>query len=222
MLLAGPFSATASTIFWGSLNNDFLYDSNGNQLDSDFVFEVGIFDTTGGWSPNSSNMSEWGARWMLFDRVVTATGWNANDQFFEGTVDHTITGGSSDAEANAAHVFPLGTQAYLWVYDTQDFIQGAEWALLADFDKGTNLFGLGWEFPDPSEQSGQSYDWQTRDLDTAIFGGVNNVQGAGSFTVNPGIFTIQTHVVPEPGSALLLLAAGAGLLRRRRQGGTHA
>jgi hypothetical protein len=217
MLLVIPFSAKSSTIFWGSLNNDFLYDSNGAPLNSDFVFEVGIFDTTGGWTPTSANMSEWAGRWMLFDRAATGSGWNANDQLVESTVDHTITGGSSAPEANATHVFPQGAQAYLWVYDTQDFIQGAEWALVADFNKATNIFGLGWEFPNPAEQSGESYDWQTRDLDTAIFGGVNNVQGAGTFSVNPGIFTIQTHVVPEPGSALLLLAAGSGLLRRRRQ-----
>lgn len=224
-LSAGPVTVSASTIFWGSLFNDALYDSNGSPLDSDFTFEVGTFDTTGGWAPTVENMSEWAGRWMLFDRAIVGSGWNAVDQVVEGTVDHTITGGSSAPEANATAVFPEGAQAYLWVYDSQDFVQGSEWALLADFNKATNIFGNSlipseqyeaWQFPDPSLQSGESFDWQTRDLDTAIFGGVNNVQGGGQFSVNPGTFTIQTHVVPEPGSALMLVGAGLFFFRRRR------
>lgn len=229
MSLTLSIPATASTIFWGSLSPDNLYDSTGTALDSGFIFELGTFDTTGGWTPTSSNMSEWLGRWMLFDRADTGSGWDANNQALDNQVDHTATGGSTAPEANATHVFLEGAQAYLWVYDSQDFVQGSEWALIYDNNKLTNIFGnsavpseqyVAWQFPDPALQSGESFDWQTRDLDTAIFGGVNDVQGDGSFTVNPGVFTIQTHVVPEPGSVLfLLVAAGAGLLRSRQRYG---
>lgn len=209
-------NAKASIIFWGNLFNDNLYTSSGNPLDASFTFEIGMFDTTGGWAPTSANLSEWLGRWMVFDRRDENNGWLPGDQFFEGDVDHTVTGGSSSPAANATHVFPEGAQAYLWVYDTQDFVQGAEWALLADFNKGSNIFPGAWEFPDPSLPNSEGFDWQVRDLDTAIFGGVNNVQGAGQYVVNPGIFSIQTHVVPEPGSALMLVGAGLCLMRRRR------
>lgn len=209
-------TASAAIIFWGSRNPDFFYDSTGTQLDSAFVFEVGTFDTTGGWTPTSSNMSEWAGRWMLFDRATVGAGWNANDQALDNTVEHTITGGSNSPEANPAHSFSQGSQAYLWVYNTQSIVTGAEWALVCDSDVLSNVFPGAWVFPDPAEQGGESYDWQTRDLDTAIFGGVNGVQGDGSYSVNPGTFTIQTHVVPEPGSALMLFTAGALLLLRRR------
>jgi hypothetical protein len=225
MLGLSTWTSSAATIFWGSQHPDFFYTSTGASLDSEFVFEVGTFDTTGGWTPNAGNLSEWAARWMLFDRATVGAGWNANDQNLDNVVNHTVTGASSALEANASHIFTQGTQAYLWVYNTQIIDVGAEWALLADFNKGANVFGnslnpaeqfVAWEFPDPSLQGGESYDWQTRDLDTPIFGGVNGVQGDGAFSVNPGVFTIQTHAVPEPGSALLLLlAGGAGFLRRR-------
>lgn len=91
-----------------------------------------------------------------------------------------------------------------------------EWALLADNDHGTNVLNA-WEFPDPTLQSGESFDWQTRDLDTAIFGGVNDLQGPGLHTASPATFTLQTHVVPEPSSALLLALAGGSLMRARRR-----
>ena len=224
LMVFSSTAVSAATIFWGSYNNDLIYDSNGAPLDSSFTFELGTFDTSGGWAPNAGNLSEWAGRWMLFDRATAGAGWNPIDQALDNTVDHTVTAGSSAPEANPAHIFSQGTQAYLWVYNNQTLGAGTEWALLADNNKAANVFGnspnpaeqyLAWTFPDPSLQSGESYDWQTRDLDTAIFGGVNNVQGDGHFSVNPGNFTIQTHVVPEPGTAMLILAAAVSVLRRR-------
>jgi hypothetical protein len=209
-------SASASTIFWGSKFEDTLVDSAGANLDASFEFEIGYFDGTGGWTPTAANMSEWDGRWIAFDRASVGNGWDAANREINKSVNHTATSGSDSPIANPSSVFTQGATAYLWVFDSKDFLTKPEWALVCDSDKSANVFPGAWEFPNPNEQNGESYDWQTRDLDTAIFGAVNGVRGPGEFSVDPGVFTIQTHVVPEPGSALLLIATGAVFLRRRR------
>ena len=70
-----------------------------------------------------------------------------------------------------------------------------------------------WIIPDPSNSN--SYTWQLTDANSAIIGGANGVQGPGTYSTTPGVFSLQTAVVPEPGSALLLLAAAAAHLTRR-------
>jgi hypothetical protein len=70
-----------------------------------------------------------------------------------------------------------------------------------------------WVIPDPLD--GNSYGWQLTDANSAIIGGANNVQGPGTYSTTPGAFSLQTAVVPEPGSAFLLLAAAAAHLTRR-------
>ncbi len=212
--IAAPVSA--STIFWGSKQNDTLVDSAGNSLDASYQFELGYFNTSSGWAPTSLNISEWESRWIIFDKASFGLGWDPTNREINTSVDHTSTSGSTSAFANPASVFTQGATVYLWVYNSKTLVGDVEWALLCDSDKGANVFPGAWEFPDPSLQSGESFDWQTRDLDTAILGGVNGVQGPGGYSVDPGVFTIQTHVVPEPGSALLIIIAGMGLARRRR------
>ncbi len=212
VLLAGQISSSGATIFWGTKPNDLLFDSSGNALDSRFIFEIGVFNS--GVTPMASNMDHWAANWMVFDAALLGDGWDANQQEVNASADHTLSGGSSSPDALPASVFAQGQQAYLWVYDSKSYALTSEWALLADLDKGPNVFPGGWEFPDPSDELG-SFDWQTRDLDTAIFGGVNDIQGEGFYTVNPGTFTLQTHAVPEPGSALLLTLAGWLVLNSR-------
>jgi hypothetical protein len=213
-----PTPGAASTIFWGSFEPDYFYTSNGTPLGSSFLFEVGTFDTTGGWTPSSTNVTEWSGRWKVFDRATDGAGWDTVLRKIENSVDHTATSGSSSPDALPTDVFAQGSTAYLWVYNSLNIQNAAtEWALLADMNRGVanNLLN-DWVFPDPALQSGESFDWQTRDLDTAIFGGVNNIQGPGDYTSTPAMFTIQTHVVPEPGGALLIAAAGVLVVLRRR------
>ena len=194
--------AEASTIFWGSFSNDILLDSAGNSLDGSYRFEVGTFVT--GFTPTVADIQLSEANWM--------------DQFVNTSADHTASAGSSSPDADPADVFAQGVLAYLWVFNSKDLgVAGTEWALLANYDTGTDAFPGAWEFPDPNLPPGDSFDWQTRDLDAAIFGGVNNTQGPGAHTPPPGAFTIQTHVVPEPGSLVLLGAAFAFTARRSRR-----
>lgn len=212
-----PESGRGSTVFWGSSFNDLLFNSTGQTLDESFIFEVGTF--TSGFVPTIHNSYQWDANWKVLDRAVhpDSEGWNVPEQFFVGTVEHQPDGTSDSLAANPADVFLMGETVYLWVYNSKAIVPGSEWALVTDSDLLGNLAN-GWRIPDPADPVGTSYDWQLLDADTAILGGVNGIQGAGEFSVNPGIFSLQTHVVPEPGSSLLvLLALAVGVQSRRHR-----
>lgn len=203
----------ASTIFWGTRPNDLLYDSEGNMLDATFVFELGTFSP--GFVPDASNLDQWSANWLIFDAAIAGSGWSPANQEVTGTVEHTATSGSTSPFATPGATFDQGAPAYLWVYNSKDLNTNPEWALLLDVDNGANTY-YPWEFPDPT-LTGDSFDWQTQDVDTAIFGGVNGTRAAGDFTALPATFTIQTAVVPEPGSALLLVLGALATYRRCRR-----
>lgn len=204
-----------STVSWGSSFNDLLFTSTGQPLDESFIFEVGTFAT--GFLPTLHNSNQWDANWKVLDRAVqpASEGWNVPQQFFVGTVEHLPDGRSDSLAADPADVFLMGETVYLWVYNSKAIVPGSEWALVTDSDLLGNLANL-WRIPDPGDPVGTSYDWQLLDADTVILGGVNGIQGAGDFSVDPGTFSLQTHVVPEPGSSLLVLLGFAGALLSRR------
>lgn len=207
--------ASASTIFWGSeYGVDVLNDSYGNPLDTTYSFEIGTF---GSFVPTYANVSEWAANWKVFDRAYDpdGNGWNAADQFFTGTVEFNTSGGSESPDANPSDVFIQGEKIYLWVYNSKTIDSNTEWALITDSVLTGNVSSQ-WVIPDPlAPSSDPSPDLKLVDADEAIIGGVNNVQGPGTFNATPPAFTIQTAVVPEPGSALLILAAAVAFQARR-------
>ncbi len=102
---------------------------------------------------------------------------------------------------------------YLWAFNSKVIVPGSEWALVTD---GTTVGNVGdpWIIPDPADTMG-SYNWSLSDASTSAIGGANGVQGPGGYSTTPPVFTLQTAVVPEPGSAFLLLAAAAAHLARR-------
>ncbi|WP_395716487.1 PEP-CTERM sorting domain-containing protein [Prosthecobacter sp.] len=213
-------SASASTVFWYSAFNDLLYDSNGQPLDGTYSFEIGTF---GSFLPTYQNVDLWEANWKVFDRTFDPTpldpndgdpeGWNVLDQFFTATVVHDTLGHSDSLDANPADVFALDEKVYLWAYNSKVIVPTSEWALVSDSDFLSNSSSP-WLIPDPSDTLG-SYDWQLADADAAIIGGVNGIQSDGGFGVIPPSFSLQTAVVPEPGSVFLLLAAAAAHVIRR-------
>lgn len=216
-------SAMGSTIFWGSQFQDNLFDSNGQALDGSYSFEVGTF---GAFVPTLSNADQWAANWKVLDRAFDPTpldpndgdpeGWNVIDQFFVGTVGHDTSGFSDSPDANPTDVFAENEKVYLWVYNSKLIAPTSEWALVTDSTFVGNSSN-DWLIPDPADTTG-SYDWQLADADDALYGGVNGVQFAGQFAVTPPTFSLQTAVVPEPGSAFLLFAAfAAHFIRRTRR-----
>jgi hypothetical protein len=208
-------SAHANTIYWGTSGSEVFRTSTSNPLSIDYQFEIGTFDTSGGWTPTAGNMLEWSSRWMVFDAAINADGWTPdNDVYSQAGYTPSIplpTSGLSDSSySNGTDLFEQNAMAYLWVFNSKNIVPSTEWALVAD-DPGaarTNVFG-DWVFPLPTADPNVSVDWVINDLDTALYGtatlGVANA------------LTIQTQVVPEPGSVLLFSLAGtAWMLRRRR------
>jgi hypothetical protein len=211
--LASVPGLRASTIFWGSLPNDHFFDSQGNALNGSYTFELGVFIST--FTPTLSNMDQWAVNWRVFDAATAGSGWDVVGQELSTSADHLSNSTSSSGDAPLGYQFLQGTKAYLWVYNSKSISLTSEWALVTDDNTATNTYQP-WLIPDPADTGG-SADWQTRDLDTALYGGVNDVQGPGLFSVTPGTFTIQTHAVPEPGSALLCALAASLLLCRTRR-----
>ncbi len=219
LALAWTHGAQASTVFWGSSFGDNLYDSTGAQLGSTYSFELGTF---GGFTPTYQNVDQWQANWHLIDYANTAdSNWDSTNQFFAGTVDFDTSGNShshSDPSTgipqyNSSDVFTQGEVVYLWAFNSKVIVPGSEWALVTDGSTAGNT-GDRWIIPDPADTMG-SYNWSLSDASTSVIGGANGVQGPGGYSTTPPAFSLQTAVVPEPGSAFLLLAAAAAHLARR-------
>lgn len=221
LLLSSP--SLAATINWGSDVNSILVTSAGAQLDTSFSFEIGTF--TLGFVPTFHNTNQWEANWMVFDRAFDPTpgdpndgdpeGWNTIDDFFVSSAQHLGTGASDSTYADPGDVFSMGAVAYLWVYNSKSIVPSSEWALVTDASL-TGDTGNDWIFPDPNDLSG-SLEWKLADADMALVGAVNGNRGEGDFTVDPGVYQIQTHVVPEPGSVMLVMLALFGRAVRRKR-----
>ena len=76
-------------------------------------------------------------------------------------------------------------------------------------------------FPAPSGHIVANLDWRIEDASTVIFGGLNDGQGPGTYSVTPGSFARQPPAdptaVPEPGSLLLISAVGSIFALRRKR-----
>jgi hypothetical protein len=210
-LLMSPF-AKGSGVGWGNSPFDprFLYDSTGGLLDDSFVFELGTF---GSFVPTGSNIDQWQVNWKLLDlaEAPSTSGWNSGAQYFTSSFTFETTGTVSGLSGSS--IFTTGEQAYLWVQS------GDEWALVTDNTVGSTANDI-WQLPNPADDLAQPLTWNLNTATTAIIGGVNGTQsttGTHSFDPVANTLRLQTHVVPEPGTALLILVAGC-LARLRRSG----
>ena len=218
--LAWTQGTQASTVFWGSNFNDNLFNSAGVALDGTYSFELGTF---GSFTPTYQNVDQWQANWQVIDYANTSdSNWDSTDQFFAGTVDFDTSGNSHShidsitgiPQFNSSDVFTQGEVVYLWTFNSKDIVPGSEWSLVTEVGNTGTLSGDPWVIPNPADTLG-SYNWSLNDASTAIIGGANGTQGPGTYSATPGVFSLQTAVVPEPGSAFLLFAAAAAHLARR-------
>jgi hypothetical protein len=215
--ILGIGSVQARNISWGSQPFDNLFDSTGSALDSTFTFEIGTFES--GFTPTFENRVYWADNWKVFDQATNGDGWNPGAQFFSSVANLKADGTSQSSPPLPANTFAENDIGYMWIYNSLTFDPASEWALITNTSGDANSAD-DWLFPDPADQSNPtSVFWNLLNASETVTGGLNNVQGDGSYTATPGTFSLQTSVVPEPGSALLIAAAGLLLrLHRGRRG----
>jgi hypothetical protein len=216
LLAAGsPPKANAVQFAWGTQFEAELYQADGSTMDASFTFELGTF--TSGFVPTEFNLQSWEANWKLLDRSpLDVPNQNVAAAF---VIDTNGNSNSPDTDPNI--VFAEGEQIYMWVFNTQAFNPGtSEWALISRTqpDPFASPTVFDWVIPDYEQSLDQ--DVNLNNADIVVFGGLHNVQGPGEYDAanQPSSFQLQTHVVPEPGSALLLGAIGLlARLRRSRK-----
>lgn len=211
----GVTPARSITIDWGGAVFSTLVDSTGAALDNSYIFELGSF---GSFVPTGENMDQWVSNWKVFDRAQApaASGWNSTFSYFSSSATLEAGGVSSESPPLLPYTFAANEQAFIFVYNTLSFDYLSEWALITN----NGLDGTSsndWRFPLPGDKTDMTLEWRVSNASTVIYGGANDVQGAGNYTVDPGTFDLQTHVVPEPAGTLLIGITGfLALLRRRR------
>jgi hypothetical protein len=212
----------AVTIFWGSSVNDLLFDSSGNPLDDSFTFEIGTFGSS--FNPEDANKELWLANWKILDRVTApaSSGWDSATQFFSSSFVLLPDGTSSrGTEIGTNFVFSAGEQAFIWVFNSQTLDVDTEWALVTNGPTDGSTAN-DWIIPPLPDTCGctsgsNSLEWRLSTSHQPDFGGVNDLYGPGNVTDTPPSYTLQTATLPEPGSSLLILAAGLLFRLRRRR-----
>ena len=211
----------ALTVSWGNdlLSND-LQNASGGFLDSSFSFEVGTFADTGSGQPGTAvdpaSLSYAALQdfWKPIDFAVSpaASGWDPAPRIFAGSANLTETAigsnvGDTDGVSGSVDLFADpdaisgGEQMYVWVHNgtLHSGSNATEAALFT---------AAAWTIKD--------YETHTFPIEINLSDATINVVG----DTNQAGFDLQTATVipiPEPGiCALLLLAAGALPLRRKR------
>ncbi|MCW1914641.1 PEP-CTERM sorting domain-containing protein [Luteolibacter sp. GHJ8] len=204
-LLFAVTQAPAATINWGSPVLSTTADSKGEALDSSYSVELGAF--ANGFVPTAENTEDWAANWRTF----SVASFDPELGYFTGTADLLVGGGSSDPLADTGINFS-DMEVYVWVFNSTTMEPESEW-FLGRSDS--------WVMPTaPTEccDNGLPTQWSTTDFttsDTPVYGAQGPVFGGG-VSDNPGVYTIQTHTVPEA-STLVLAAFGMMFCLRRRR-----
>lgn len=218
-------AALADTYNWGGgIADTFLQSAGGPPVDGTFWFELGTF---GNFTPTSSNVDQWAANWHIFDRASSDIQVDPDQQWkpstpllsatavFDDPTGHTTkfsTLTSVFAQADPKYLNNDGAQshnfaeqqAYIWVFNSRATNVGASWGLFSSTLPE-------WTFPalDPNPCNCDPINLNLADLDISVLG--------PPVTQNPPGTTLTLTVVPEPGSAFLLLTTGLILIFKRKK-----
>ncbi len=198
---------TAATVNWGTSFDSGLATSTGATVDSSsFTFELGFFANS--FIPTMENIDQWEENWRTFD-VAT---YNQSEGWVTGSAQMNADGTSSSLAADVGVNFSE-MEAYVWVYNVTSVGFQAEWFLGRSES---------WVFPsatgDDCCDESLPVQWSIEDMATGekpVIGAHGEAVGGGVAS-QPGVYTIQTYAIPEPGSlGLIMLSLGACLRRRR-------
>lgn len=230
LLLGGLVSAQAAmNIEWGTpLMNDPLYDSYGDPMTDDFIWQLGVFADNAGnqVDPNSIDPASWADYWVIFDQADFDTTSPFSPAVL-GSATIQNDGTSSSSYAPASFDFS-GMDAYVWAFKTdQDYKWGLEWLIYRSED---------WTMPtDPTTPPDPEAEWINVDLaqtDIPLWGNQNGVIDADtgnlSYASNPQLYQpidndlLQSYtVIPEAktyvAGALLLMLGAFHLWSKKRQ-----
>jgi hypothetical protein len=179
-------------------------------LTDSYKFELGTFKA--GFTPTSFNLDDWTSQWKPFARAEAPSinGWNSAISYFNKSAILQLNGQSD--QGLSADLFSGGELAYLWVYNVFNITASTQWALVTN-DSSDGITANDWLMPSPSEPL--PWEFPLSDALRPVWGGLHNMQGGGSYTAPLAAFALQTHAVPEPAGAILVLLAGLAAPRRR-------
>ncbi|MBK8092606.1 MAG: putative Ig domain-containing protein [Verrucomicrobiaceae bacterium] len=133
----------AGTITWGNTTDGQIYFSNGQDFPTSAAlaasgvrFEIGVFDSAGGFNLSTSSPSEWRNHWHPLD-ILGPSDYSSpqpvgGGDFFTGTFNVERVGSvirTSDNGGAPAYDFTPGSKFYYWISNSNDIENGAEWAL---------------------------------------------------------------------------------------------
>jgi hypothetical protein len=198
--------AQAQTLNWGNVIGEPIVTSTGSPIDQTFVFQLGAFDA--GFIPEFSNADQWLQNWRIFDTA------SYDGDFGFSTATAYIQNGVTSAEPGASTMSFAGLDAYIWIRDSDDAVEGSEWLLTR---------ASTWSFPSTGGGCCDTtvVEWSVSDLDsstTPVIGGHHGVVGPGVFTPPSSTTGLQTHTfIPEPSSVLSAILAGLLIVMHRRR-----
>ena len=219
--LAFPALSLAGSIDWGTALSDELFDAGGQALTSSYRFELGTFRD--GFVPGSTNTGEWESKW----KVIEEASFNAADQYAAENSILTASGpdliwerdatGDENGPLSNPNLFSPGEMVFVWAFNAKAIDGTTQWALVTGQGKTANS---DWRLTAAmGDALAATREWRLSNADTVFFGGLNNNRGAGDYHALPASYTLQTALlspIPEPDTIILLAAATAISLSRRR------
>ena len=151
VLIAGfALPAGATRINFYSSPGVPAYGSNGQPLNEDTVFEVGVF--TNGFVPSATNTSQWSANWVPAQRTKFTTKHN----WFTSVFDVT----------NNAAPFTAGAPAYVWGFSGSE--AAGQWLLF----RATH-----WTWPTANDTAPTPLFWSAKDAKVVVVGSLPSASG---------------------------------------------
>lgn len=154
-------------------------------------FELGTFAP--GFDPTTASPEQWASSWIVLQ--------GAEYDLVDGQFINTTTLYSN------ADGFAVGSQAFIWGYNTLDINEGTEWILMAASD---------WKWPSAGSLLPTTFSLSSETPGSAAILGTVNDPATGSLMQLQAVYPL---VVPEPSVSILAAISSTLLLRRRRSRG---